>query len=170
MVRKKHIWSDNKRLWLFFMIIESNLRKKWYPSVRQSYNQEFNVATAWSKCKKSFCVDCRGDWQSSMKRWLPWPEEAKSTWKGNCLCQGGGVDNWHGEDWESAFHCPNKLSIANMDPEGWGALRTMQPHYLRAKHGVTTSMSDKHYTIVSRIVLNLISTAELVSSICVING
>ena len=53
------------------------------------------------------------------------------------LILGGWIENQYGEDQQSAFHYPRELSIADHR-----SLRTMQPHYLRAKHGVAASSND----------------------------
>ena len=67
-----------------------------------------------------------------------------------CLCwsQGGvGINNWHGEDQYSAFHCQHKLSIVGQRSwwGGGGGLTTMQPHYLHAKHEVAISEKKTKY-------------------------
>ena len=54
-----------------------------------------------------------------------------------------GIDNRHGEDRQSAFHCSCESSITSN--RSLGGLGTMQPHHLRAKHGVATSSRTKHY-------------------------
>ena len=90
------------------------------------YFKEFNVAEVWSKCDILQ---------------FAWKGDHLFTWRGDRLCWssgGGQINNWHGEDQRSAFLCQHEVSIADHRP--W-RLKTMQPHYLRAKHGVAT---DSH--------------------------
>ena len=104
-----------------------------------SINKEYKVAEAWSVCESSFCVVCiRGggidDPRSTILSILPrFPRFLLILVGGG----GSGLTIDMERDQQSTFRMERQSPV--VDLWGRGPHRTLLPHYLRAKHGVTTS-------------------------------
>ena len=127
------------------------------------YIKEYKVAEAWSVCESSFCVDRGGeaDWQSTLwstlcvnhwsggvDQWLTWRGLTVNISCENAItyCQSKGLMiSSQYFAWKDIAYCQSQAYFAwKDDPRGAGEpQRTMLPHYLSVKHGVTTSMFNQ---------------------------